>query len=115
MKKVLLVDDDEDILLLTKTYFEFKGHVVRTSATCRDAWKILADFRPDIIFLDINVGDEDGREFCQQLKREAAWLNVPVYFISARQEEANRYQRYGASGFFEKPFELSELLAILSK
>lgn len=113
MKKILLVDDDKDILFMMQSYFMFKGHEVRTSSTCSGAWHIILEFHPDIIFLDINVGEEDGRDFCKELKNRIEWLQLPVFFISANVDEAERYHHYEASGFFHKPFSLSSLLDVL--
>jgi len=113
MKRILIIDDDKDILLLMQSFFLSKGHEVRTSTTCSGAWAIVLEFHPDIIFLDINVGDEDGRYFCKELKKKIEWLQLPVYFISANVDESERFHQYGASGFFHKPFLLTSLLEVL--
>lgn len=110
MKKILVVDDDKDLLANLKVFFKLQGYNVRVTTSCEEGLQILDSFQPDLIFLDINVGDEDGREMCRKIKGQAEYQHIPVILISANQEALLSYLDYGANAYLKKPFELSGLI-----
>jgi DNA-binding response OmpR family regulator len=114
MKKILVVDDDKDLLTALKSYFTNKGYDIAVSITCEEGYLLINSFKPDIIFLDINVGSQDGRVMCQRIKSQAQYKHIPVVFISANQEAVKLYRNYGANASLGKPFELSELETIIA-
>jgi len=113
MKKVLVVDDDCDLLVILAAYLTRKGFVVMTCMSCREGKEALDKFQPDYILLDINVGDEDGRELCQTISQEARWRHIPVVMISANHEQLSTVQSFGARAALQKPFELEKVLETL--
>lgn len=110
MKKILVVDDDEDLLINMKRFFKKNGFDVTVSMSCQEAMEIFNSFTPDIVFLDINVGREDGREMCSRIKSNAEYKHIPVILISAGSYNIDFYHQYGASAFIPKPFDISKLL-----
>lgn len=109
MKRILFVDDDEDLLAALKIFFRKQGYDVAVTTFCSEGLKILETFHPDLILLDINVGSQDGRLMCRQIKEQAAYEHIPVILISANGDALRDYHRYGADDFIAKPFDLSDL------
>jgi DNA-binding response OmpR family regulator len=113
MKKILIVDDDKDLLASLKTLFLKNGFDIVVTMSCDEGLSILRDFKPDLIFLDMNVGDEDGRAMCKKIKEQAEYRHMPVIFISADQEGEREYKEFGAHSFVKKPLQFSMLLDIV--
>jgi CheY-like chemotaxis protein len=112
MKKIMVVDDETDLLAGIKGFLERAGYNVAVTTTCKEGVDILASFNPDIIFLDINVGNEDGREMCRHIKSLADYKNIPIVLISANDDDLKTYQEYDANSFLKKPFRPSQLLDV---
>src|ERR1700742_5358682 len=110
MKKVMVVDDEIDLLALVKGYLKRAGYEVAVTTSCKEGLTILTSFQPDLIFLDINVGTEDGREMCKQIKSMAEHRHIPVILISANDDALSTYQEYQADAILKKPLQLSQLL-----
>jgi len=109
-KKVLIVDDDEDIIELEKLYFEKEGYEV---ATCMQGDKAVATFnvtKPDIIILDLMLPGMDGNDICREIRRIS---DVPIIMLTARTDTLDRVVglELGADDYVPKPFEPKELLA----
>lgn len=109
-KKVLIVDDDEDIIELEKLYFEKEGYEV---ATCMQGDKAVATFnvtKPDIIILDLMLPGMDGNDICREIRRVS---DVPIIMLTARTDTLDRVVglELGADDYVPKPFEPKELLA----
>jgi DNA-binding response OmpR family regulator len=113
MKKVLVVDDDKDLLVMLKSFLKKRGYDVKVTISCSEGLDIFYSFRPDLLLLDINVGEEDGREMCKKIKTQAEYRHIPVLLISANHEALQFYGDYGANAGVPKPFELPELLTLL--
>jgi DNA-binding response OmpR family regulator len=112
MKKIMVVDDEKDLLALAKGYLKKAGYDVAVTTSCKDGADILVSFRPNLIFLDINVGSEDGREMCRQIKSLAEHKHIPIVLISADDDLLKTYKEYAADSFLRKPFQPSELLDV---
>lgn len=114
MKKIMVVDDDKDLLANMKAFMSRKGYDVAVTASCEEGMDILRSFRPDLIFMDINIGEEDGREMCKRIKAQAEYQFIPVILISANHEALKQYQECGANSFINKPFLLSGIANTIS-
>src|SRR3982750_2874216 len=112
-KKILVIDDDEDILVSMKAWFLKQGFLVAVTTTCKEAVSILISFQPDVICLDVNVGDEDGRETCLEIKTQAAYQHIPIILFSANPEYGESFKNWKADAFMEKPFSLRELSSLV--
>ena len=112
MKKIMVVDDEKDLLALVKGYLTKAGYDVAVTTSCKEGADILASFKPDLIFLDINVGSEDGREMCRQIKSLADHKHIPIVLISANDDSLKTYKEYDADSFLKKPFQSSQVLDI---
>lgn len=105
--KILVVDDEIDIVNLLKDYFELNGYEVMTATGGLDAVR-KAEKQPDIILLDINMPDMDGIEVCTQIRN---FVSCPILFLTARIEEGDKIRGFGTGGddYIVKPFSMDEL------
>ena len=112
-KKILVVDDEEDILHFLELVLREKGYDVATASSGHEALTRAQLDRPDLILLDIMMPQMDGWEVLKLLRVEADTARIPVAMLSARTEAKDRVQglQEGAVDYICKPFSLQELLA----
>ncbi len=112
-KKLLLVDDDPNLILLVKDYLEFNGYEVITAGHGREAMKILEQETPDLIVCDVMMPEMDGYTFVQEIRKDARLDWLPVIFLSAKGQSQDRIKglSQGADVYMVKPFEPDELVA----
>jgi two-component system alkaline phosphatase synthesis response regulator PhoP len=112
-KKIAIVEDDADLLVLLKYNLEKEGYQVAGYQTGKGAVDFCRRERPDLVVLDIMLPDADGLEICRGLRRLPELALVPVIFLTARASEADRIVglEIGANDYIVKPFSVRELLA----
>ena len=115
MDKILIVEDDKDLITLLKSGLSRKGYQVRATISCKEGLEIFYQFLPDLVILDINVGNEDGREMCRQIKASAEFQLIPVIMISANDISLELYNDYGANDILKKPFLLTQIQELIGK
>ncbi len=104
-RKILVVDDvPTNITILTEILMSDYKMVCATNG--KDALKLAASSLPDLILLDIMMPDMDGYEVCQQLKSDKATQNIPIIFLTAKNEESDEVKglEIGAVDYISKPF-----------
>lgn len=109
--RALVVDDEENVRYLASTALRLDGWTVAVSEGGRDALAAVDTFRPDVIVLDVMLGDADGFELCELLRRRA--ITTPVVFLTARGAVADRVHglTIGGDDYLTKPFSVEELVA----
>lgn len=116
-KKILVVDDDPDILDALQFTLEDAGYIVTTTEKGEYA-ENLRDGNgglPDLILLDVLLSGKDGRTICQKLKSQSETRHIPVIMMSAHPGARESVKDVGADDFLAKPFEVEHLLAKISK
>lgn len=116
-KKILVVDDDPDILDALQSLLEFAGYEVKTTEKGEYA-ENLRDTNgglPNVIILDVLLSGKDGRLICQKLKSREETKHIPIIMISAHHNARYSVKAVGADDFVAKPFDADELLAIVAK
>lgn len=119
--KVLLVDDEQDILVLLKYNLEKENFLVQTASNGREAIEVAKDFMPDIIVLDVMMPEMDGIETCLELRQIPELKNVLITFLTARGEDYSQIAGFesGADGYITKPIKprvlVSRLKALLRR
>src|SRR6476661_7576932 len=113
MKKILIVEDESDLVKLLKYNLEKEGFKVNYAT---DGTVALAEARrdpPDLVILDLMLPGLDGLEVCRQLRRNERFVRTPVLILSARSEEADRIVglELGADDYVTKPFSTREVIA----
>ena len=112
-KKILIVEDEQDLIKLLKYNLEKEGFKV---ANTSDGSLALAEIRrdaPDLVMLDLMLPGMDGLEVCRQIRRHDKYAAIPILMLTARGEEADRVVglEIGADDYVTKPFSMRELIA----
>jgi DNA-binding response OmpR family regulator len=110
-KKVVLVDDDPDILEAIQAMLEDEGYLVVTTDRGEEVEAISLSERPDLIVLDMLLSGKDGREIARQLKSQEGTRDIPILMLSAHPRAAKEAQTFEVNDFLAKPFEMDDLLA----
>jgi two-component system, OmpR family, phosphate regulon response regulator PhoB len=110
--RVLVVEDDRDIAALVSYHLTREGYRVRTAAGGQEAFDAVTNESPDLILLDVMLPGFSGFEVLAQMRRRPELLEVPVIFLTARREEADRIEglELGADDYLTKPFSPRELV-----
>jgi len=109
MPKVLVIDDDVDILDMVKTVLASYDMKVDCANEGSKLWAMVAKHEPDVILMDIYLGDSDGRELCQHLKRSDKFSHIPVILYSAGNISPHSINESLADDFIVKPFDIGVL------
>jgi DNA-binding response OmpR family regulator len=109
-KRILVVDDDADILEVLKIILDSAGYSTASAAKGSDVYKKVKSFKPDLILLDVLLSGEDGRVICRNLKKGSGTKHIPVIMLSAHPEASRTINSYKADGFIEKPFDVDPFL-----
>ena len=110
MKKILVLDDDVDILVLMKMTLKMHGFVVEGISRWEEINECIAKFNPDLILLDVSLNGADGREICKKIKQTEKNSHIPVILFSANVEMENNFRDFHAQAFISKPYKLLHLL-----
>lgn len=113
MKKVMLADDEEDVLaLVTATLEGDPQYVILVARDGEEALEIARRERPDLLFLDILMPKKDGYEVCRALKASSITAGTKIVMLTALAQESDREKaiQAGADGYFTKPFSPTALL-----
>lgn len=107
---VLLVDDDEKLCDLLKSYFEREQFVVYVAHNGVEALSLLKQYEPQIMILDLMMPAMDGFEVCRRIR---VFSDIPIIFLSAKDDETDRLVglNIGADDYVSKPFNVKELIA----
>jgi CheY-like chemotaxis protein len=111
MGRVLVVDDEPDVLLLCRLNLQQRGHELLEAADGSTALEIARDRHPDVIVLDLMLPGISGYDVLEALQRDAETTNIPVLVLTAKSLRADRERSHGlgASAFLTKPFLPNEL------
>lgn len=106
-EKILIVDDEADIVTMLRNFFEINGYHVLTATNGLEAIA-QAEKQPDLILLDINMPDIDGMEVCSRIRN---FVCCPILFLTARIDDADKIKGFGVGGddYIVKPFSMDEL------
>lgn len=112
MERVLIVDDDPDIVRLVSYNLSSAGFEVQTATTGRAALELVQKQPPDLIVLDVMLPDVDGLEVCRTVRQQASSRRIPILMLTARGDEIDRVVGFelGADDYVSKPFSPRELV-----
>jgi DNA-binding response OmpR family regulator len=106
--RILLVDDNEDLLLITQIILKGQGYEIFLATSIEEAERKIRIHKPELLLLDVCIGDGDGRIFCNQLKAAPATSNLHVILMSGDDCEDNRIE--SSDDFLSKPFDFNDLV-----
>lgn len=114
MEKILIIDDDRDILLLLSRVLEKHGFAVVTATQEQQVYTKVAAEHPDLILMDVLLSGADGRHICRKLKA-SSYKNIPVIIFSGHPGAQKNFAEYGANDFLGKPFSETALLEKIAR
>jgi len=114
--KILIVDDNAELLTVLRLGFQKAGFAVRTSSNGVDAVKKARTFGPDLMLLDLIMPEMDGFAVCETLKRDQATSRIPIVVLTGLSSQLSRFAglESGADEYLTKPFNFNEILAKVS-
>lgn len=113
MARILLVDDEPEIVFLTKKMLEKEGYEVTVAKNGKECMKAVGKDRPDLILLDVMMPGETGWEICKKIKGDKKTGDIPVAMFTVRTSEdsVEKSLEYAhADAQIDKPFKMEELL-----
>jgi DNA-binding response OmpR family regulator len=113
--KIIIYDDDVDILEVCSTILRMRGFDVLCKNNCREVIEDIRTYDPDVILMDNWLPDIGGVKSVQLIKNTIDLKNIPVIFFSANSHVEQLAKEAGADYMLQKPFELSELEQIVNK
>jgi DNA-binding response OmpR family regulator len=117
VKKVLIADDEPNIVVSLEFLMRQKGYEVRVVNNGEDALSAVADFGPDLILLDVMMPRMSGYDVCQKVRENPAWQGIRIIMLSAkgRDVEVTKGMAIGADAYVTKPFSTQSLVAKVSE
>jgi DNA-binding response OmpR family regulator len=115
MNRILIVDDNADVLHVMQLIFSSRNFEVLTTTKGEQTTDLVNTFNPALIFLDINLGSMDGREISRQLKISEETKHIPIILFSANIIRGNMLNESLADDFVAKPFDVNELIIKVNK
>jgi DNA-binding response OmpR family regulator len=109
-KKILVVDDDPDIVEFIQTLLEDEGYAVITASRSEYFDDLCAISVPDLILLDMLLSGQDGRDIARKLKSQAKTKRIPLIMFSAHPHAEKMVMEAGADDFIKKPFDIDLFL-----
>lgn len=114
-ERVLIFDDDSDILEVCTIALEMNGFEVITQKSCEDILAKLDRHTPDVLLMDNKIPPLGGVQACLAIRASARHAGLPIVFFSANQDVARLAAEACADQFIEKPFDLDTLVSTLRK
>lgn len=113
-KKIIIFDDDEDILSICSYILEEQGWEVHTFTDCNNIIEKVSGIDPAVILMDNWIPDAGGIIATQTLKKDDKWKNIPVIYFSANSDIQLLADHAGAETYLAKPFDLEELERVIN-
>ena len=124
-RNILVIDDDGDFTMSTKTFLEGRGYAVSTASNGKEAWEKIQAGKPDLIVLDIMMDyDAEGFNLAYKLRQDESWRKLPIIIVSGfsqhLSEKMDQFQfvlgqDWPADSYLEKPVNLKELAETIDR
>ncbi|HEY0886890.1 MAG: response regulator [Ramlibacter sp.] len=113
IRNVLIVDDSKTELMFMTDLLQKKGFTVRTAENAEDAFRRLAEEKPDLILMDVVMPGQNGFQLTRAISRDPLYADVPIIMCTSKNQETDRVwgMRQGARDYVTKPLDTEELLA----
>ena len=117
MKKILIVDDEKDIVETLKFMLESSGYTCYCAYNGEDGLRMAKEIIPDLIILDVMMPKMNGFKISRLLKFDVKYKNIPILMLTARSQEADKQigEETGANEYITKPFEIDDVLNRVAK
>ena len=113
IQKVLIVDDSKTELMYMTNLLQKNGFAVKTAENAEDAFRRLAEDKPDLILMDVVMPGQNGFQLTRAITRDPLYADVPVIMCTSKNQETDKVwgMRQGARDYVTKPVDPAELLA----
>ncbi len=113
IKKVLVVDDSKTELMFMTDLLQKNGFSVKTAENAEDAFRRLAEEKPDLILMDVVMPGQNGFQLTRAITRDPLYADVPIIMCTSKNQETDRVwgMRQGARDYIIKPVDADELMA----
>ncbi len=111
--RILIIDDDDEIIEVTKMILEDQGYLVDIGQNEADLFHALNHHRPDLIIMDIWLNGISGNDLTQKLKKDPETQKIPILLFSALIQANSPSKENGPDGFLRKPYDLDNLLDLV--
>ena len=117
MKKILIVDDEQDIVESLKFVLENCNYTCYCASTGEDGLKLAREIIPDLIILDVMMPRINGFKISRLLKFDSKYKNIPILMVTARSQEEDKLigEETGADEYITKPFDLDDVVKTVQK
>jgi len=113
-KRILICDDDADILSICTYILEEQGWQVYTRTHCNNILEVIGDIKPQVILMDNWIPESGGIKATQTIKAVDEFKNIPVVYFSANNDIKSLAEQAGADTFLAKPFDIDELERVIN-
>jgi DNA-binding response OmpR family regulator len=112
-RKVLIVDDEPNIVLALEYLLQRSGYAVQVASNGEEALREIESFRPDVVLLDVMMPQQSGYDVCRRIREQPDFRAVKIVMLSAkgREAEVSKGLALGADLYVTKPFSNAELVA----
>ena len=116
MKKILLVDDEQDIVETLKFVLESEGYTCFCAYNGEDGLKLAKEVMPDLMILDVMMPKINGFKISRLLKYDAKYKNIPIVMLTARTQDTDKQigEETGADVYITKPFDLDNIISTVN-
>ena len=112
INKILVIDDSKTELMFLTDLLSKNGFSVRTAENAEDAFRRLAEEKPDLILMDIVMPGQNGFQLTRAITRDPLYVGIPIFMCTSKNQETDRVwgMRQGARDYVTKPVDAGELL-----
>lgn len=116
-RKILIADDEPNIVTALEFLLKRAGYDVRTAANGDEALALVESFAPDLVLVDIMMPGKSGYEVCQRMREAPQWRHIKIVMVTAkgREAEVSKGLSLGADLYITKPFSTQELIAAIER
>ena len=117
MKKILIVDDEADIIEILQFVLESNGYECITAFDGEEGLKLAREANPDLIILDVMMPKMNGYKISRLLKYDAKYKNIPILMLTARSQDTDKAlgEETGADEYITKPFQIENIVETVNK
>jgi CheY-like chemotaxis protein len=117
MKKILLVDDEEQLICIMANVLQDEGFAVKTMLSAEEALNAYVSYSPDLVISDVKMERMDGFEMFEQVKALQSYKRVPFIFLTGLDDPLaqQRAESLGVTAYVNKPFDMDEFVGIVKK
>jgi DNA-binding response OmpR family regulator len=117
MKKILLVDDEGDLINYIASILQEEGFDVSQRLSAEEALGTLMSDKPDLVITDVRMQQMDGFQMLEKMKTMKGFSNLPVIFLTAMDDRLGQQEaaKLGATAYISKPFDLDELIGLVKR